>query len=211
MDYVITYNKTRLDVFLKKIFLVYANLTVEDTFEVISHRASIAGHITDLITRQAIPNVAVEVVGQNLQTLTGKDGFFYFIDLSVGQYMLRVSTPRLGSRYRTTTDVPDVAVENEPDGRPIFDSKANVQLSPTRVVGEVKRSDNNQPIENAVVQLRGSGIQTLTDDRGEYILSSLVKGNPTVQAVAQGFLPSTQTVTLTAGEETIANFSLVEV
>ncbi len=175
--------------------------------EEIRHRAAIAGYVTDAITRQAIWGAIVEIVGQNLRTQTRNDGFFYFIDLPTGQYSLNLSASHLGSRYGIAT-VSNVMVQNAADGRPIFDSKANVLLPPTRLTGQVKRSDNNQAIATAIIQVLGSEAQTLTDKNGLFTLSGIPAGKPTIKVSAKGLTTVTQQVIMTAGEETIANLSL---
>ncbi len=80
----------------------------------------------------------VEVVGKNLRTQTREDGFFYFVDLEKGQYELSVLVPQ-GSRiyYGGSDDqpiatIPGVIVQG--DGKPIFDLKANVALSPIKSI-----------------------------------------------------------------------------
>ena len=175
--------------------------------EEIRHRAAIAGHITDAISGKGIPEAVVNVIGQNQCTLTVREGFYYFIDLPAGQYGLSSAAPHLGTRYGTAS-VSDVAVADDTDGRPIFDPKADLPLPPTRLVGQVRRSDNDQAIAQATVQLRGSEAQTVANDLGQYILSGLQQGHPTVQVSAPGFATATQTVTLTTGEATTADFSL---
>jgi Carboxypeptidase regulatory-like domain/CarboxypepD_reg-like domain len=177
--------------------------------EQIRHRVAIAGSVTDAITEQRIAGAVVEVVGQNLQTQTREDGSFYFIDLPDGQYTLKVSAPNLGSRYGTA-NVANVTVKDE-NGRLIFDSQANVKLSPTRLIGQVKRSDNNQPIANALVQLRGSETQTLTNKEGRYVLSGIQASQPRVQVSVNGFVTQIQQVKekLIAGQEQAVEFRLV--
>ncbi|NJR76860.1 MAG: carboxypeptidase regulatory-like domain-containing protein [Scytonema sp. CRU_2_7] len=83
-----------------------------------------------------------------------------------------------------------------------------MQLSPTRLVGQVKRSDNNEPIVTALVKLGGSEYQTLTNEKGEYILLGIVAGKPTVQVSHPKFEQSSQQVELVAGIEHIQDFSL---
>ncbi|MGV0025330.1 carboxypeptidase-like regulatory domain-containing protein [Phormidesmis priestleyi] len=175
--------------------------------EEIRHHVAIAGSLTDATSGRAIAGAIVEIVDPALQTLTREDGGFYFIDLPVGLYSLNVSAPSFNTRYGVVTGL-TIAVQNTVEGRPIFDSKARVKLTPTALVGRVTRADNNQPIERAIVQLRWTTIQTLTDQEGRYTLSGLLSSASTVQASAKGFSTSIQKVVLTTGQETTANLSL---
>jgi hypothetical protein len=177
--------------------------------EEIRHQVAIAGFVNDAITEHRIADAGVEVVGQNLQIQTREDGSFYFIDLPDGQYTLKVSVPNLGSRYGTAT-VANITVKNE-NGRPIFDLQAKVKLSPTRLVGQVKGSDNNQPIANALVQLCGSETKTLTNQEGRYVLSGIQASQPRVQVSVNGFVTQIQKVKekLIAGQEQPVDFRLV--
>jgi hypothetical protein len=188
--------------------------------EPIHHRASIAGYITDAVTQQAISGVEVELAGQKLRpqdtkkVKTREDGFFYFPDLLEGEYQLTGLVPEeMRSRYggaeatdkkprEPTFTVPEISVQYEADGRPIFDPNANRKLSPTKLVGQVTSQDSDKPIFQAIVKLRGSEIQTLTDKEGNYLLSDLQAGKPTVQISAKGFAAITKPVTLIAGQET---------
>ncbi len=185
--------------------------------ETISRRAVIAGYITDDHTKQAISGAVVELAGQNLQTVTRGDGFFYFLHPPVPapteqepkiQYTLKVTVPHLNIYYGETT-VENIEVKNDDKGRPVFDTDANIGLPSTRLAGQVKRSDD-QPIDKAKVELLGSNIQTLTGPDGKYALFGLQKGEPTVQASAAGYNPAEQKVKLTAGQEVTVNFVLVK-
>lgn len=187
----------------------------------IRHKVAIAGTTSDEISKQPIADAVVELLGQNLHiqmsengsfylidqqtglvklpTLLSKiqNGLFYFMDLPNGEYTLKVSAPKLEKRYERVQE--KVTVPN---------LQANVQLSPTRLVGQVKRSDNNEPIAKALVKLGGSEYQTLTNDKGEYILLGIVASKPTVQVSHPKFEQSSQEVKLIAGIEHIENFSL---
>lgn len=175
--------------------------------EEIRHHVAIAGSVTDSVSGRAIAGAIVEIVDPKLCTLTREDGSFYFIDLPVGSYSLNLAAPSLSSRYGVINGL-NILVQNTGDGRPILDSKANVQLAPTTLVGQVFRADNRQPIGSAIVQLRRSDVQTITDKEGRYTLSGLLSGTPSVQAAAKGFSTSIQAVVLTTGQATTANFSL---
>lgn len=187
----------------------------------IRHKVAIAGTTSDEVTKQPIADAVVELFGQNLHIQTSENGsfylinkqtglvklptslskiqngFFYFMDLPPGEYTLKVSAPKLESRYEKKEQ--KVTVPN---------LQANVQLSPTRLVGHVKRSDNNEPIAKALVKLGGSEYQTLTNDKGEYILLGIVASKPTVQVSHPKFEQSSKQVELIAGIEHIQDFSL---
>jgi hypothetical protein len=188
----------------------------------VRHKVAIAGTTSDEVTKQPIADAVVELLGQNLHIQmsengsfylinqqTGlvklptslskiQNGFFYFMDLPNGEYTLKVSAPKLESRYEPVKEQ-KVTVPN---------LQANVQLSPTRLVGQVKRSDNNEPIAKALVKLGGSEYQTLTNDKGEYILLGIVASKPTVQVSYPKFEQSSKQVELIAGIEHIQDFSL---
>lgn len=181
----------------------------DSTVEEIRHRLAIAGSVTDAITGQPISNAVIEIT-EYLRALSRSDGSFYFIDLPIGQYRLNISVPALGNRYGTVT-LEAVMVQNAVDGRPILDPKANIKLPPTQLTGQIQRSDNNQPISNAIVRLLGSETSTLTNKDGQYTLSGIQAGKPTAEASAKGFVASSQKVSLSQGQSTTANFRLVVV
>jgi Carboxypeptidase regulatory-like domain len=180
--------------------------------EEVRHQVAIAGIITDSLTGGAISAALVQVEGitrdrKPLQTLTRTDGSFFLIDLPSGQYSLKVTLPAAGSRYNSTTVA--VTVSNREPNRPIIlDPRANIQLTPTRLLGLVRRSDTNQAIANASVQVRGSKTLTLTDKDGQYRLSGMPAGTLTIEISANGFITLNQKVVLTPGQATNQNFSL---
>lgn len=120
------------------------------------------------------------------------------MDLPNGEYTLKVSAPKLESWYESVKEQKVTAPNLQ----------GNVQLSPTQLVGQVKRSDNNEPIPKALVKLGGSEYQTWTNDKGEYILLGIVAGKPTVQVSYPKFEQSSQTVELIAGKELTQDLSL---
>lgn len=188
----------------------------------VRHKVAIAGTTSDEVTKQPIADAVVKLLGQNLHIQmsengsfylinqqTGlvklptslskiQNGFFYFMDLPNGEYTLKVSAPKLESRYEPVKEQ-KVTVPN---------LQANVQLSPTRLVGQVKRSDNNEPIAKALVKLGGSEYQTLTNDKGKYILLGIVASKPIVQISHPKFERSSKQVELIAGKEHTQDFSL---
>lgn len=186
--------------------------SVSEEIIYIKHRAAIAGYVTDAITGKGILDAVIEVVGKNLRTLTREDGFFYFVDLEKGQYELSILVPQAsrscygGSDNEPTARIPGIAVES--DGKPIFDMKANVALSPARLFGLV-RDEQNNPIPNAIVKLRGSEVQTLTDNNGQYFLSGLPLGvKLTIQVSGTGIATTSAEVTLEPGKQQNLDFNI---
>lgn len=181
----------------------------------ITHRAAIAGHITDAITGKGISGAVVEVVGTNLSTLTREDGFYYFLDLKKeeGPYELEILVPKESRRiYGGSDDEPTTKIQGigvESDGKPVFDLKANVALYPTRLVGSVKRSDNQPLVHKAIVKLRGSDLQTLTGDKGQYLLSGLPSGvKLSIRVSGTEIATTSQEVTLESGKQQSLDFNV---
>ena len=116
-----------------------------------------------------------------------------------------------GSEDKPTTTIQEIVINS--DGKPVFDLKAYVSLVPTSLVGTIKcqgEQNNTIPLSNAIVKLRGSEIQTLTNKDGKYLLSGIAAGSYIIQfsakdiATSKEFATQTQPVTLTVGQETIA-------
>ena len=189
-----------------------------------SHKVAIAGTIKDELTEQPIADMVVNIVGQNLNiwaTENGsfylitqpnsqiklptslakiENGFFYFMDLPDGEYKLRISAPNSKLRYEQEKEI-NVTAPN---------LQILVELSPTQLTGNVKRSDNQEAISQALVKLGGSEYQTFTDTEGKYTLSGIVASSPTVKVSHKSFESSTRKVEqqLNPGEKRTEDFSL---
>jgi hypothetical protein len=175
--------------------------------EIITHRAAICGYVSDGHSGEGLRGATVQLLAGGAETRTGADGFYSFLDLADGLYTLAAAAPQLGSRYGTV-QVTAVAVARAADGRPLFDSKGNLGLPPTRLSGTVRRSDTLAPIAYADVHLRASRVHTKASPLGQYALSAVEAGTQTVEISAVGFMPVTQAVSLTAGQDTIVDFHL---
>jgi Carboxypeptidase regulatory-like domain len=175
--------------------------------ETVRHRAAICGYVRDASSGAGIPGAAVEIVGVNARTETRADGFYYFADLPNGSYTLRARAPALSRSYTGVT-VAGVVVGSDAAGRPVFDPKGDLGLSPTRLSGRVQRAGSLAPIARAEVRLRASGERTMSNNLGQYQLSAIEAGTQTVQISAAGFAAKAQSVTLNAGQNTAADFTL---
>ncbi len=175
--------------------------------ELIRHRAAICGYVSDAVSGTGLAGATVELLPNGLQTETGADGFYYFLDLPDGLYTLHATALGFGSRYGMATNS-GVAVASDSAGRPVFDPKGNLGLPPTRLAGQVQRSDTLAAIAYAEVRLCASNAKTLSNKLGQYAHSAVEAGTQTVQVSAPGFATNSQAVTLTAGQETLVDLSI---
>jgi hypothetical protein len=176
--------------------------------ETFGHRASVCGYVRDASSNAGLGGAPVELVAEAVaRTNTRIDGFYAFLNLPDGSYTLRAAAPAMGSRYGTVI-VTGVAVSRDGRGRPVLDPKGNLNLPPTRLTGLVRRSDTLAPIAFADVRLRASNVNTKSNKVGQYAVSAIEAGTQTVLASAPGFAAASRVVTLSAGQETVADFSL---
>lgn len=174
----------------------------------LSRAVALAGQVTDGVSGKPIAGAVVEIVDRPERTVSRPDGIFFFLDLPADSYRLRVIAPQLGTRYGTVeTDAVQVEDGRDAAGR-VKVAKADVKLPPTRIHGQVTRSDNAQPIVGAKVRLRGDTTVVRTDADGRYALTGLVAGNPTLEVSAANFVTASQAVELGAGQDLTVDIAL---
>lgn len=164
-------------------------------------KASIAGVVTDEQTGYPLSNVDVQIAGSNWQTKTGNDGFYFFYNLPQGNYSIVAVARDEGSKYGQVT-VSGVVVSSNINETPLFDAKANIALSPTRLQGTVKRSIDGVAITGALIRVVGSESQTISASNGNFSLTGLYEGKPNIRISATGFTTVVKTVDLHAGMTT---------
>jgi len=71
-------------------------------------------------------------------------------------------------------------------------------------------TSNGKPASYISVGLKGKGQGATTDDEGKYTINRVKPGTYTIKASAVGINPSEQTITVSAGENKVVNFVLVE-
>ncbi len=74
------------------------------------------------------------------------------------------------------------------------------------VIGTVTDAGSARPLESAQVYVEGSGLGTLTNSSGRFVLVNAPAGEITVIAELVGYRSGSQTITVTAGETATANF-----
>ena len=76
------------------------------------------------------------------------------------------------------------------------------------VGGAVTDAQTGQPISGAQVAVRGTGIGTLTNNDGRYVLTNVPAGRVEIRVEYIGYSPQQQAITVTAGETATLNFEM---
>lgn len=200
-------------------------------WQLIRHAVSIVGTVTDALSHAPIVGALIEITAgppafearraaldadpalqqaaeRPDRRLSRADGSYFFLDLPAGDYTLKVSAPRLGTRYGTASLAPVHMAEARDEGQRLAPVHVDAALPPTRIRGQVTRSDSGQPVAGAKVRLRGDNRVALTDGDGRYLLSDLVAGAPTVEVSAKHFAGAALPVDLKAGQEQVMDIGL---
>ena len=79
---------------------------------------------------------------------------------------------------------------------------APIAMPPTTIKGKISRkvSDTQvKPVAMADIRMKGSGERAFSNEKGEYQLTGLEKGDRTVQVSAQGLKTASQATQLSQG------------
>ncbi len=144
-----------------------------------------------------IMGAVVSVAGTSLSAITDDSGNYSISDVPTGTYTVNASA----KGYNTGTQG---ATVNENSTTTV-----NFQLVPLPTTGEItgKVTDKNgNPLFTATVNLVDVGDSVITDKNGTYRFPNVRPGSHTVGVNAAGYLNSERTVTVIAGQVTIADF-----
>jgi hypothetical protein len=204
---------------------------------VFNQQIAIAGRVLEGETEQIISGAMVEVIEMpekfrailSLKALqyglqwekmsarpdrkiTTRDGYFYFINLPEGEYLLETSLPTSGTRYskvRQTVKVPS------PVNGKISTTMTDIVLLPTGIKGTITDADEpSKAIVNAKVQIQGSLESAFSDQNGNYHLLGLESAKSgqrtvTLMVSATGYQQVSQSLVVKQGEViSNQNFSL---
>lgn len=136
--------------------------------------------------------------------ITASDGYFYFVDLPIGEYTLKASLPNSGTRYKAGTTT--IQISNSINGITL-PTITNIVLLPTGIKGKIVDADQQKAIVNARVQIKGSRESTFSDKLGNYSLLGLESSksgqrNVTIIVTAVGYQEVSQSLVINHGEVT---------
>jgi len=187
------------------------------TWEIVRHRAAIAGRVKDAQTGQPLPGARIEITagppaftgrlvllaqqhGSRWETMAERpdrtraaaDGFFRFLDLPAGQYTLTGSLPGSGTRYGTATAQVTLTADGQGN---VSLGTVDLTLPVTTIQGRVSDAAD-AAIRLAEVRVEGSGERAWSDAQGKYVLSGVEVGARKLTVSARGFETKSETVTL---------------
>lgn len=114
----------------------------------------------------------------HLQTWTSRDGYFTFLDLPPGDYIVQASLPDTGRRYGAAKRDRITVTQDQEKIATVF---VELPLPPTTLTGKVTMPD---PISMAKVQVQETGDYTYTNSAGEYLLTRLEASETKEWAIA---------------------------
>jgi len=154
---------------------------------------------------------SVAIFGATIQALqngvskasatTASNGTYSIANLAAGRYDIQASASTFGTALQNAVSVTANQTTTQ-----------NFTLStPGSIGGKVTQSDGVTAISGAAVQVFvGSAVasSTTTDSGGNYSVANLNAGSYRAQASSTGFVTKSQTVSVSAGSNATANFSL---
>jgi len=173
------------------------------TFTVLT-TGTLSGTVSNSAGGAAISGASVQALQNGTikaSATTNSNGSYSIANLAAGNYDVQASASGFGTAL--TNSVAITAGQT---------ATANFSLSsPGTISGTVTQSDGVTAIAGANVQYfvgSAAGSRTTTNSAGSYSLTGLNAGPYTVEAGANGYVTQSQTATVSAGNTSIANFSL---
>lgn len=207
------------------------------TFSVSNQQIAIAGRVLEGETEQIIPGAVVEVIempekfrailslkalqygsqwekisARPERKITTSDGYFYFINLPEGEYLLEASLPTSGIRYSKVRKAVEVA---SPVNGKIPTTMTDIVFLSTGIKGTITNANEpSKAIANAKVQIQDSLESAFSDQKGNYHLLGLESSKSgqrtvTLMVSATGYQQVSQSLIIKQGEViSNQNFSL---
>ncbi|MEN2768564.1 carboxypeptidase regulatory-like domain-containing protein [Ornithinibacillus xuwenensis] len=164
------------------------------------------GEITGTVQTEdgePIAGATVRVENENISVQTNDQGR-YSVGVSTGEHVVSISA--IG--YETAEET--VVVENIGD---VVNLNVNLQASDRMsIYGQVINPSTGEGVQDVTVTAKDeSGLvefSTITDEDGQYLLNELLAGTYQVTFEKEGYLPITETVDITTGENIEVNVSM---
>jgi len=184
----------------------------------------LTGTVTDSTLGRPLADARIVIAGTSLFAITNSEGRFFIPDVPAGSYSITFSHPRLdslgvvpraveirlepgaGSDIRLFVPLAPGAqparpapVGNRPPQAPPPQAKPVERAGPTAFVGTVVDASTARPITGALLQIRGTNVRNVTDDRGRFVLWGVAPGQHTLDMEMLGYAQRAEPVTAVAG------------
>lgn len=109
--------------------------------------------------------------------------------------------------YRLPTGV--ALSHREPEVARFTAAKPNVRIAGS-IIGRVTNSQTGRPVAGAQISISGTGIGTLTNGEGRYLLVNVPAGMATISVVMIGYAQASQVIEVAEGQTIVTDFTLSE-
>lgn len=133
----------------------------------------------------------------------------YIDEVNTTSSSISVTDAALVGAAVTPTPSPTPSPTPTPGVTPVVTPSPTPSPAPGAITGSVVSSILGQPVSGATVSTDTGGYTATTGPDGSYTIADVAAGDYTLTATATGFESSSQSVTVTAGAATTANFDLV--
>jgi subtilisin family serine protease len=179
---------------------VTAGQTVSANFTLtpVATTGTVSGTVTSS-TGGPISGATVSIQGSALTTTTNASGQYSIANVPAGSQTVAASAATFQSGTQSVTVTAGQTVT------------ANMTLTPLPTTGSVSgtvTSSAGGAVAGATVAVQGSALSTTTNGSGQYTLNNVPQGAQTLAISANGYVSTTQSVSVTAGSTATANVVL---
>jgi CarboxypepD_reg-like domain/Carboxypeptidase regulatory-like domain/TonB-dependent Receptor Plug Domain len=185
----------------------------------------LTGTVTDSTLGTPLADARIVIPGTPLFAITNSEGRFFIPDIPAGSYSITFTHPRLDSLGVTPGAVSirlepgegaDIRlyVPVAPGARPAAPPPAQTRRAvtppppprpsaregPTAFVGSIVDASTGRPIAGALLQVRGTSVRNVSDDRGRFVLWGVTPGEHTLDVEMLGYAKRAEPVTAIAGK-----------
>ena len=186
---------------------ILSNETTTTDISLVPNPASVSGTVTDT-AGTPIANATVQIMDQSGAIfgsgVTDDNGNYAIGNLPAGTFVVKVSATGFSTEIG--------GVELEP-GERVTGLTFRLPANPGNVTGQITSVDTGEPLTggNVIVRIFSNGVlvaSTVTNSKGNYLITGLAPGFYTVEASANGFATNTTEVNVFSGQTTTANLAL---
>ncbi len=165
-----------------------------------SYTGSVVGQVVDLVSRQGIAGAGILLSPDDISLKTNSAGQFQSSNLLPGDFVATVTTTGYVSESK------EFLVSSGATATITFEL---ILSNYATLTGRITNSSTDVPIYNAKCSLSSGGFEDYTDSDGKFAIARIPSGAYSITITAAGYQTKSQVSTLTAGQKTDFNISLI--